>query len=261
MAITGPQAVVTTKYGGFGCYHSALGSSLAILNDGAASTALPNYATGEALEIVSAGASAANDDGSPAGTGARTVTVVYIDPTLGAVTTETVTMNGTAAVALTDTTVSRVLDMFVATAGSSGTNEGAITIRVAGGGATRMTIPIGHNRAAPGRFTIPTGYYGIYRGFTINNTAGSLLAKVTCLVEADFNPYTNAVNEHIYQPIDWGVSGPASGQMGYEIGDRQGGTRVYLKEKTTIRVRASADAGTPPVGGRVFLQLYRAPVI
>ena len=205
MAITGPQAVVTTKYGGFGCFYTALGSSLAILNDGAASTALPAYATGEALEILSVGANGANDDSNGAGTnaGARTVTVVYIDPTLGAVTTETVTMNGTSAVALTDTTVSRVLDMFVATAGSTGSNEGAITIRVAGGGATRMTIPVGHNRAAPGRFTIPTGYYGIYRGFAINNTTGTSLANVKCLVEADFNPYTNAFNEGIYQPIDW----------------------------------------------------------
>lgn len=261
MAITGPQAVVTTKYGGFGCYHSGLGTSLAILNDGAAATALPAYATGEALEVISAGASAANDDGSPVGTGARTVTVVYIDPTLGAVTTETVTMNGTTAVALTDTTVSRVLDMFVATAGSSGTNEGAITIRVAGAGANRMTIPAGHGRAAPGRFTIPTGYYGIYRGFALHSSTGTSFAKMTALVEADFNPYTNAFNEGVYQAIDWAAAGPATGRMGYELGDRQGGTRLYLKEKTTVRVRAAADAGTPIVAGRVFIQLYRAPVI
>lgn len=260
MAITGPQAVVTTKYGGFGCYHSALGTSLTILNDGAASTDLPAYATGEALEIVSTSVEDDTDKGAGVpGTGAHTVTVVYIDPTLGAVTSLSVTMNGTAAVALSDTTISRVLDVFVTTTGTGKANAGTITVRVAGAGANRVSIPIGHNRAAPGRFTIPTGYYGIYRGFTINNSAGP--TDVLCLVEADFNPYTNALNEGVYQVIDWACSGPASGQMGYEIGDRQGGTRLYLKEKTTIRVRASADAGTPFIAGRVFLQLYRAPVI
>ena len=84
---------------------------------------------------------------------------------------------------------------------------------------------------------------------------------MTALVEADFNPYTNAFNEGVYQAIDWASAGPATGRMGYELGDRQGGTRLYLKEKTTVRVRAAADNGTPIVAGRVFIQLYRAPVI
>lgn len=243
------------KYNGFGCLLSSMGTSLTIANDGAAATALPVYATGEPLEILS---SSAND--TAAGTGARTVQIIYID-TDGSIDSETVTLNGITGVNLTDTAVARVLDIHCLTFGSGGTNAGTITVQVDPGGATRMTIPVGHNRAAPGRFTVPTGYVGLYRGFNVSCGSTGTPTKVVILVEADINPLTGSLNENVYQPIDWGSSGAASGVIGNPSPQERGGRRVYLPSKTTIRMRVSADAGTATFAGFVFVELHPAPTI
>ena len=247
------------KFNGFGCLLTTVGTmvtaGVGIMNDGAAFTALPVYATGEALEVVS---SDADDDGSPAGNGARTVQVIYINNN-GSVESEIVTMNGTGAVALTDTSVARVLDIHVLTAGSSGTNEGTITIRVASAGASRMSIPPAQSRAAPGRFTVPTGYAGLYRGFNISNATNTNLTTVLYLIEADVNPLTGALNENVFQPIDWAVSGPASGELGAKAPFQQGGRRIYLPEKCTVRARAIATGAFVTAAGFVMLELHPKP--
>lgn len=246
------------KYNGFGCLLTTVGTmvtaGVGIMNDGAAFTALPVYATGEALRVTS---SSGNDDGSPAGSGARTVQVIYID-TDGSIDSEIVTMDGTGTVALTDTTVARVLDIHVLTAGASGTNEGTITIQTTGG-VNRMSIPPAQSRAAPGRFTVPTGYAGLYRGFNISNAASTGLTSVMYLIEADVNPLTGALNENVFQPIDWAVSGPASGAMGEKAPFPQGGRRVYLPEKCTVRARAIASGAFVTAAGFVLLELHPKP--
>lgn len=244
------------KFNGFGCYlTTVVSANPTILNDGAASTALPVYATGEALRLVS---SSVEDGGSGGDTGALTVQVIYLD-TDGSVDSETVTMNGTTNVNLTDTTVARVLDIHCMTFGSAGTNVGVITIQTTGG-VNRMSIPIGHNRAAPGRFTIPTGYVGLYRGFNLSNGSMGTPTRLTTFIEADINPRTGNLNENVYQPIDFGVGGAASGVHGNFAAPEKGGRRVYLPEKTTIRARALSDVSAGcGVGGFVFVELYPKP--
>lgn len=115
----------------------------------------------ESLEVLSA---SANDDGDPAGTGARTVTVAgldanYVPQSLA------VTMNGTTAVALTGTTWRRTFSVKVATAGSGGVNAGNITLRVAGGGATRAFMLASHGRTNLGFYTVPAGKAGYLLAF------------------------------------------------------------------------------------------------
>lgn len=247
------------KYNGFGCFHSAVGTmvtaGVGILNDGAAFTALPTYSTGEALRLVS---SSVEDGGSGGDTGALTVQVIYLD-TDGSVDSQVVTMNGTTNVNLTDTTVARVLDIHCLTFGSALTNVGTITIQTTGG-VNRMSIPAGHNRAAPGRFTIPTGYAGLYRGFNISNSAATNLVSVTYVIEADVNPLTGALNENVFQPIDWAVSGPASGPVGDRAPFPQGGRRIYLPEKCTVRARAVAVGSASSIAaGFVLLELHPKP--
>jgi len=87
----------------------------------------------ESLEIIS-------DSGSDvaAGTGARTVTVQGIDNSY-AYQSQTVTVTGTLAAAISGTW-RRVYRAFVATAGNTNSNVGTLTIRVSGGGATRLII-------------------------------------------------------------------------------------------------------------------------
>lgn len=104
----------------------------------------------ESWEIIST-----DVDDSSAGTGARTVTIESLDANYVAQLT-TVTLNGTSAVAISGTHL-RPRVALVATAGSSKSNEGTITVRVSGGGAVRNVIMSGFSVSQDGHFTVPAG--------------------------------------------------------------------------------------------------------
>jgi hypothetical protein len=112
---------------------------------------------GETWELVS---SSAND--AAAGTGARTVRVRYLDVNY-VEQFEDVTLNGTTPVTLVATNAYRIYGygVFATTWGTTLANEGDITLRVAGAGATRATIPATENRSLDCYLTIPAGKSGI----------------------------------------------------------------------------------------------------
>ena len=129
---------------------------------GSGNIVLPTAA--ESWEIVS---SSAND--AAAGTGARTVTINTLDANYDAQSPVTVTLNGTTAVAISGTHF-RAHEFgagggaFVASVGTvRGSNEGDLTIRVSGGGATRMVIPAGVGANEDSIVTVPNGFtaYGV----------------------------------------------------------------------------------------------------
>jgi hypothetical protein len=122
----------------------------------------------ESLEIVS---SSTNDDGDPAGTGARTVRIYGVDGSWAAQ-QEDVTLNGTTAVALANTYF-RVNRMKVLTAGSLTSNEGTLTLRVASAGATRLTIGAAQGQSLYAAWTLPTGTTGYIRSWYADLLGGS----------------------------------------------------------------------------------------
>jgi hypothetical protein len=116
----------------------------------------PFLAAASALEIVSDDAD--DDDGD---TGARTVRVESLDANYESV-TQIVTMNGTTPVALTGTHL-RVNKVQVITSGSSGSNEGVLTLRVPGPGSIVAVVDnnggaFGDGIAHNGIYTVPAGY-------------------------------------------------------------------------------------------------------
>lgn len=112
----------------------------------------PQTAPGVAMEVVS---SSAND--TAAGTGARTVTISYLDGTYAAQSV-TLSLNGTTPVALPGT-IMRVNSLRVATSGTfGGSNLGNISVRFAGGaGATYAYLRIGNGLARSSLYTVPAG--------------------------------------------------------------------------------------------------------
>lgn len=99
------------------------------------------FAIQDNIGVLDISSSSTSDDGSPAGTGARTVTVDGTD-TNGAVISETVTMDGTTTVS-TSAEFLGVNRVVVATAGSNTTNVGNITVVNNTSGETVAYIPIG----------------------------------------------------------------------------------------------------------------------
>lgn len=104
------------------------------------------------IDIVS---SEAADDGAPAGTGARTLTILGLDSDY-LMQSETVTLNGTTDVHPTKAYL-RIFRAYVATAGSGGVNAGNIQIDD-GAGNVLAYIPTGRGQTLQAAYTIPADY-------------------------------------------------------------------------------------------------------
>lgn len=155
------EAIRTGKYAGKTCYdYSAFGrnsdvdtgAAEDVWNTGGVFTA---PTTARIHDIVSTNI---NDDGSPAGTGARTITVYGV--TSNGLESETVTMNGTTNVA-TSKSYYDIYRMVVATAGSGLTNAGTITATAQTDATVTCSISVGAYQSSMKaiRF-IPSGYTG-----------------------------------------------------------------------------------------------------
>jgi hypothetical protein len=128
------------------------------------------------LTIVS---SSANDDGSPAGTGANTITIYGIDANYISQ-TETVTLNGTTNV-VTATTWLGINRVAVSLAGSGQANAGLITITATTGGSTQATIPIGEGTSQQSIFFTQADHIALADTLVLNaeKTGGGSSPKVT----------------------------------------------------------------------------------
>jgi hypothetical protein len=112
---------------------------------------VPHPTSASQLTIASTNA---NDDGSPAGTGARTVYIEGLDGNYNTV-SETVVMNGTSGVT-TSNSYLYINNFYVATVGSGGANAGEITAKLS----TTLydIIGTGENQRTTGHYCVPAGY-------------------------------------------------------------------------------------------------------
>ena len=135
------------------------------------------YTFPAAASVLTVVSDDANDDGDPADTGARTVTIEGLDANYEEISV-TVTMNGTSAVSTTGFSFLRVNKAYVATAGSSATNEGTITIANSTP-TTLASIAPGAGIAEQCVYTVPAGktaYIGSFMLSSYNSTATAATA-------------------------------------------------------------------------------------
>jgi len=129
----------------------------------------------------------ADDDGAPVGNGARTVKVYCVDGAW-AQQTETITMNGVAAVTMTQNCL-HAWKMEVITVGTSFANEGTITL-YKNDGATKMLVMMPYdNESAAARYPVASG-----ENLKIHTIHGSEVAadasKIAVFVQASpTSPY------------------------------------------------------------------------
>lgn len=117
-------------------------------------------------------ASASANDAA-AGTGARTVSIVYYDQTGAGPFSETVTLNGVTYVNTVATNICFIEEIVVLTAGSGGVNAGILTLKAAtaGGGATIGTISASDNRTFWAHHYVGTGKICNITGISAGHTA------------------------------------------------------------------------------------------
>jgi len=143
------------------------------------------------LEAISG---SANDDAS--GTGARTIVLHGLDGNWDEI-DEEIIMNGTSVTASTTQTFIRINEAHVTGCGTySDANDGIITIRTSGGGATHLTIHVdeglGTGESQAARFSVPRGKKALVHGihlWTNNNkpvTVWMLMREGGNIVTAPF---------------------------------------------------------------------------
>lgn len=166
-----------------------------IHNQGLAFPAFMDVAT--SLEIISDNAA-----DTAAGTGARTVAIDGLDASYNRL-TQTVTLNGTTAVAIPVALVA-VNMVRVVTYGSGKVNAGTLTVRDAGAGTSRILVAPGISISQSSVRTIPAGYTCQLRThlFSINRTTSARNATVT----GAFQLWDGSAYGPIVYPLDIAVS-------------------------------------------------------
>jgi len=109
---------------------------------------------GEQWEVVSD-----STDDTASGIGAQAIIVQYLDFDYNEQ-TEVVTLNGTTPVQMTATDCFRSINILSVQVGSSGYNQGTVSVSDTSSGNTRVCMEPLHNRSAHGFFTIPKGKTG-----------------------------------------------------------------------------------------------------
>lgn len=130
-------------------YNGAVGTSSEDIWLGSSLYVFPTVA--QQMSLVS---NSAQD--SAAGTGARTVTIFYLDNNYQEH-TEVVTMNGTTAVLTVATNIFRVNELMSKTVGSTSASVGQIAISSVGGTPIFRYIFPGFNRSRGSHYTVPDG--------------------------------------------------------------------------------------------------------
>ena len=132
--------------------------------------------TARTHDIVS---TSTNDDGSPAGTGAQTITIYGLDAS-GDEISESVTMNGTSNVA-TANTYTMIHRMAVTAAGSGGSNAGTITATAQTDATVTAQINTGLNQTLMAIYQIPNnkiGYMTNYFCSFNNDPSGAAIIRL-----------------------------------------------------------------------------------
>lgn len=155
---------------------------------------VPVYATTYTEQSVNFTGSIVSSSASDAaaGTGARTVTITYVDQTGATQATETATLNGTTAVNLVNTAKCFIQSMVVNTVGTGGANAGTITLftAAAGGGTNVGSIAAGDKRTFWAHHYVVTGKTCHVTDFTgLNN---STTIQSLFVIQAQSIPEANA---------------------------------------------------------------------
>ena len=176
----------------------------------------------EVLKVVS---DDTDDDGSPAGNGAQTVVVMGLDGNYEEV-SATVTMDGTTSVATTGTSFLRVFRAYVATAGSTGANEGTISIKNNAESVTLAEIDVGMNQTEMAMWTVPADNT-FYLIKVWASESGSQATNVTLWVRPQGGVFQNK--------LTFVLNGSVL-DRGFEL-------PMEIAEKSDIEVRAATSAG------------------
>lgn len=158
------------------------------------------------MEVISS-----SSDDEATGTGARQVTIYYLDGAW-AEKTINVTLNGTTAVNTSDSDLYRINGFRVTAVGTGGKPAGNLSLRAVGGAVTYSYITEGYTRARNSAYTVPAGKtlyvdsFTVSYGYSTNQTHyARLYTRATqnegVLTPGIFYPFTEVVCANTSQQV------------------------------------------------------------
>jgi hypothetical protein len=200
--------------------------------------------TAAAMKVSSA---SANDDGDPAGTGARTIRIEGLDANFNEL-IEDVTMDGQTQVTTTGIFY-RVHRAYVLTAGSVNTNDdviyiytGAATLGVPDVSTTiYSTIGDGEGQTLQAIYTVPAGYTAYLKHVEAGSVDGTNATTMTLRTRADGGAFRTAQKFIVFK---------GSVQVPHDI-------PLAIAEKTDIEMLGDAAAATTDVAASFDLILVK----
>ncbi|TXH10649.1 MAG: hypothetical protein E6R04_04770 [Spirochaetes bacterium] len=136
-----------------------------------------------------------DDDGSPADTGMRTLHITYFDQTGAGPFNEVITLNGTTCVATVASNIAFVEHIEAVTVGSTGSNEGTISMFVNStcGGGTIGTIGVNANQSLWAHHYVATGKTVNITGISVGSNATTVGCGALFALKAKELDVTDAV--------------------------------------------------------------------
>ena len=200
------------------------------------------YSFPAAASVLTVVSDSADDDGSPAGTGANTVVIEGLDANYLPV-SATVIMNGTSSVSTTGVSFLRVNRAYVATAGSTKSNVGNITI------ANSTPTTLAYIGAAFGVaeqciYTVPAGHTAYISNVLYSSYSSTATAAASFLLYT--TPFGGATQ------LVQATRVPATGVFEYSA------TYPFaVFEKSDIDIRAAGLGGTINVSSQLQILLVK----
>jgi len=186
-----------------------------------------------------------DDDGDPAGTGARTIRIYGLDSSYDEI-TEDVTLNGTTNVT-TSNSYLRIHRMKVLTAGSQAENDGNITATGTSDATITAQITAEMNQTLMAIYTVPNGYTAYMIGFYAAVEKSIAISADIYLLERPTGEVFQV--KHVTALKN---DGQTRGQHLYPL------PRV-IQEKTDIKIRAGSSANDGDVTAGFDLLLIDEP--
>lgn len=199
----------------------------------------PWYASAQSLEAVSS----STDDTNSAGTGARSIRITGLNGSHAAI-TEDVNLNGTTAVALSNTYIGDVRAKML-TSGSGFVNAGDVTIRIASAGATVAQMPTGRGQTLAAVYTVPAGKTAYLVGWhtSLYQAVSGAHAEMRLMVYDDTVGWRiEGMHELVHDGISICTRAPSD-------------LLVKLPAKSSLRVRAKSSAANLGVTSELSLVL------
>lgn len=202
---------------------------------------IPRPSSAIAMEVVSSDAA-----DTSAGTGVRTVEVHGLDANFDEK-EETVSLNGTSAVALAGTWI-RINNVHAETVGSGGVAAGIINVQASGGGTVYDMIAAGGNASLQCHFTIPNGKTGFILGWNASAITGAGTTKARLLLRATTD-WDHELTPDVFSFQDVIIQNNGGSYRPFPL-------PIRVPSQTDIKVSAQRVAGTSTVQATADIDLF-----